>query len=122
MGIPDSEDEFAFAAKALPTPTDTPYRSPSRMSRRSSRHGSSSPPTVPSPGEDAANDENISILDPRRFTPTLHANLVSEILSLRRDVESKTTFIEALETNLHSAKANCESLSTNLSANSQETL
>lgn len=95
------------------------------MSRRSSRPGtasrggSSSPPPLPSssPGipasspttdyktaDDIANDESISILDPRRFTPTLHANLVSEILNLRRELDSKHKFIEDLESTLQSTK------------------
>ena len=33
--------------------------------------------------------------DPRRFTPNLHANLVNEILSLRRDTETKNREIES---------------------------
>jgi hypothetical protein len=45
--------------------------------------------------------DSISILDPRRFTPTLHANLVSEILALRRDQEEKLKTIESLETELY---------------------
>src|ERR1035438_9936678 len=113
-GAWETEDEYAAAAAAsLPTPTDTPYRTPSRGSRRSSRQKSvspgpsSSPPPLPN-GEshsrrnskDVTNDESISILDPRRFTPTLHANLVSEILALRRDQEEKTKIIEGLETSL----------------------
>lgn len=49
-------------------------------------------------------DETISILDPRRFTPTLHANLVSEILALRRDQEEKTGIIESLEHNLDASR------------------
>lgn len=49
-------------------------------------------------------DETISILDPRRFTPTLHANLVSEILALRRDQEEKTSIIETLEHTLESSR------------------
>lgn len=58
-------------------------------------------------------DETISILDPRRFTPTLHANLVSEILTLRRDQEDKTKLIESLETSLFSTKEEHESLQLN---------
>ena len=54
--------------------------------------------------DDVANDESISILDPRRFTPTLHASLVSEILSLRRELDSKHKFIEDLESSLQSTK------------------
>lgn len=65
-------------------------------------------------------DESISILDPRRFTPTLHANLVSEILALRRDQEDKIKLIESLEVNLHSAKEEQESLQENLVHTSKE--
>lgn len=53
---------------------------------------------------DVATDETISVLDPRRFTPTLHANLVSEILALRRDQEEKIRIIETLETTLHTTR------------------
>src|SRR5215469_11010372 len=121
---------------SLPSPSDTPYQTPRpSMSRRSSRHGtasrggSSSPPPMPSSSpavpasspntmggseyqnpDDVANDESISILDPRRFTPTLHANLVSEILSLRRELDSKHKFIEDLESNLQSTKHEKEDL------------
>ncbi|KAH6722453.1 hypothetical protein BKA61DRAFT_176040 [Leptodontidium sp. MPI-SDFR-AT-0119] len=129
----ETEDECAAAAQAsLPTPTDTPYRTPSRGSRRSSRQKSispgpsSSPPPMPT-GEknrrgskDVTNDESISILDPRRFTPTLHANLVSEILALRRDQEEKIRIIEHLETDLHNARGDHEELDANLVATSKE--
>ncbi|KAH7407833.1 hypothetical protein BKA64DRAFT_640748 [Cadophora sp. MPI-SDFR-AT-0126] len=129
----ETEDEYAAAAQAsLPTPTDTPYRTPSRGSRRSSRQKSispgpsSSPPPMPT-GEknrrgskDVTNDESISILDPRRFTPTLHANLVSEILALRRDQEEKIRTIEHLETDLHNARGDHEELDASLVATSKE--
>jgi hypothetical protein len=58
---------------------------------------------------DVTNDETISILDPRRFTPTLHANLVSEILALRRDQEDKIKIIESLESSLHTTREESES-------------
>ncbi|KAI9836879.1 MAG: hypothetical protein M1819_001044 [Sarea resinae] len=132
----DIEDDYAYAAQALPTPNDTPYRTPRTLSRRSSRYGtpspgpSSSPPPMPPDGTtnghkrnestDAANDESISILDPRRFTPTLHASLVSEILSLRRDLEQKNGFIENLETSLHSTKAENEHLHNTVSNSTKE--
>ncbi|RDL38014.1 Uncharacterized protein BP5553_05447 [Venustampulla echinocandica] len=111
MAAWETEDEYAAAAAAsLPTPTDTPYRTPSRGSRRSSRQKSISPGPSSSPpsrreSKDVTTDESISILDPRRFTPTLHANLVSEILALRRDQEEKLKTIESLETELHSTQA-----------------
>jgi len=126
----DLQLEGIGTGPSLPSPSDTPYQTPRpSMSRRSSRPGtasrgaSSSPPPLPSssPGisasspntmagsdyqnpDDIANNESISILDPRRFTPTLHANLVSEILNLRRELDSKHKFIEDLESNLQSTK------------------
>ena len=60
-------------------------------------------------------EEPLSILDPRRFTPTLHANLVSEILALRRDQEDKSKIIESLEETLHTTREEHETLQTNLS-------
>jgi hypothetical protein len=81
---------------------------------------SSPAPFPPDPREDTANDENISILDPRRFTPTLHANLVSEILNLRRELDSKHRFIEDLETNLHAARDDNDSLAKQLSTAAKE--
>src|SRR5436190_15608664 len=118
----DWEKEYAYIAQALPTPTDTPYRTPtgsmSRLSlhRRDSSPGPSSSPPPFTTGDrvniegrgivvDIANDETISPLDPRRFTPTLHASLVSEILSLRRDLEGKSRIIDTLEVNLENARS-----------------
>jgi hypothetical protein len=54
-------------------------------------------------GDAPSNDEEI-LTDPRRFTPTLHASLVSEILNLRRELDSKHKFIEDLEGNLKAAR------------------
>ncbi|CAK7225888.1 hypothetical protein SBRCBS47491_006041 [Sporothrix bragantina] len=132
MALWETEDEMdgplMAAAAALPTPTDTPYRTPSRNSRRSRRSTTpprpgTSPPPMPGTdktdktdksskrsSKDMATDETISIFDPRRFTPTLHANLVSEILALRRDQEEKMKIIESLETALHSTKEEQETL------------
>lgn len=62
----------------------------------------------------------MSILDPRRFTPTLHANLVSEILALRRDQEEKTSIIEALEQNLDSSRDEQRQAEENLTSSSKE--
>jgi hypothetical protein len=64
---------------------------------------------------------SISILDPRRFTPTLHANLVSEILALRRDQEEKIRTIENLETELHKSRGEQEQLETTAVSTSKET-
>jgi hypothetical protein len=118
-----SENEAFITNQPLPSPVGTPYHS---ISRRTSRFGtpgsdipSSPAPFPPDPHmstEDTANDQNISVLDPRRFTPTLHANLVSEILNLRRELDSKHKFIEDLETNLHTAQADNDSLAQQLSS------
>lgn len=43
-------------------------------------------------------------MDARRFTPNLHASLVSEILSLRREIESKNSTLTTLEESLHNSK------------------
>jgi hypothetical protein len=125
----EREAELAFLGQSLPTPSETPYRTPTlSMSRRSSRHGNGSPIPSSSPPPhfghdpaDTANDENISILDPRRFTPTLHASLVSEILSLRRDLDTKAKAIEDLETSLHGARLDHETLNQAMSKNGKET-
>ena len=69
----------------------------------------------------SATDEKISPLDPRRFTPSLHASLVSEILSLRREVENKTKDIEHLEASLHKTRNENESLLETVASSSKET-
>ena len=69
---------------------------------------------------DVTTDESISILDPRRFTPTLHANLVSEILALRRDQEEKTKQIESLESTLHTVREEHDRLQVNLTDTTKE--
>jgi hypothetical protein len=122
-----SDNEAYITNQPLPPPSDTPYQS---MSRRTSRYGTPigevgplSAPLPPDPQESMqpiTNDENISVLDPRRFTPTLHASLVSEILSLRRELDSKHEFIEDLETNFHSVRNENESLTEQLSASVKE--
>ncbi|KAG5297723.1 nuclear migration protein [Histoplasma ohiense] len=135
----DFENDYTYLGTSLPTGKDKkPYRTPSNpMSRRPSLHRrdsspgpSSSPPRFNSDNRyesdgpvspiDAANDETISPLDPRRFTPTLHASLVSEILSLRRDMEAKAKAIDSLEMTLETAKSEAESLSETLARSSKE--
>ncbi|CAM1500740.1 Fc.00g099020.m01.CDS01 [Cosmosporella sp. VM-42] len=132
MAVWETDDEYLSgpAATSLPTPQDTPYRTPSRGSRTSRRSRRSvtppgkgtSPPPLPNErgdkhskrsSKDITTDETISILDPRRFTPTLHANLVSEILALRRDQEEKIKLIESLEATLHSSREEQETLQEN---------
>ncbi|KAF9696785.1 hypothetical protein EKO04_005458 [Ascochyta lentis] len=117
-----SDHEAFITSQPLPSPADTPYMSSQRNSRYgtpASEIASSPPPLPPNPypeSEDEANNEKISILDPRRFTPTLHANLVSEILNLRRELDSKHRFIEDVETNLHTARTENDSLVKQLSS------
>lgn len=137
----DEGDYTDYATDApLPTPSGTPYRTP-HPSRHPSRGAtpsptpspypvSSSPPTTNGRGsplhrmnmghqqhhhlhhQDRSFDETISILDPRRFTPTLHANLVAEILSLRRELESKSNLVDTLEQDLHAARNEHETAAT----------
>ncbi len=121
----ETEDEHAGSLKAH----EATRRSSSRSAK--SRRRSKTPPnrsispaladkTAKRSSRDITTDETISILDPRRFTPTLHANLVSEILTLRRDQEDKTKLIESLETSLFSTKEENESLQANFTTLGKE--
>lgn len=126
------DHEFNYT---LPSPTDTPYRTPSSsQSLRSRRYDDMSPSSTPPPmpddraskrrsqdSDNPALDDTISPLDPRRFTPTLHASLVSEILSLRRDLESRTDDIEKLEISLHNAQTQNEILNNTMLQANKET-
>lgn len=122
-----SDNEAFISNHPLPSPSDTPYAS---LSRRTSRYSTPSTEVASSPApfppdpqddiEDANNEEDISILDPRRFTPTLHASLVSEILNLRRELDSKHKFIEDLETNLQTVRNENDSLADQLSSSTKE--
>ncbi|KAK3988628.1 anucleate primary sterigmata protein A [Cladorrhinum sp. PSN332] len=135
VGVWETEDESNGLVGSLPTPVDAPYRTPSRNVSRGSRKSrrSTTPPgknnksrsPPPTNGDrsergskrssrDVSNDENISLLDPRRFTPTLHASLVSEILTLRRDQEEKLKIIESLETSLQTIREESESFQSTL--------
>ncbi|KAK3370260.1 hypothetical protein B0H63DRAFT_527994 [Podospora didyma] len=141
MAMWETEDESTEPVGSLPTPISTPYRTPSRNASRSSRKSgrsvtppgksgkSSSPPPLPGDrsergskrsSRDVSNDDTISPLDPRRFTPTLHANLVSEILSLRRDQEEKMKFIDNLEASLHASREENEALQATLLSTGKE--
>ena len=127
-----SEVELAPAAPALPTSGSVSYQASWGISRQPSRRPpsppfiSSSPPRN-TPNEDSysrekdiSNDENISVLDPRRFTPNLHASLVSEILSLRREIENKNSILGALEENLNDNKLENNQLNEALKAQMAE--
>ncbi|KAI9927362.1 hypothetical protein ASPWEDRAFT_175080 [Aspergillus wentii DTO 134E9] len=130
------EFQTPSTARAFPAPSTTPYRRPSRARSRPSLHREDSSPTVsssptslpnqnfspegPSDLEDP-DEDNLMPFDPRRFTPTLHASLVSEILSLRRDVEGKTKAIDVLERSLDDSRIENESLHDSLSQSTKET-
>ncbi|KAI4167546.1 MAG: hypothetical protein LQ343_007117 [Gyalolechia ehrenbergii] len=121
--------------KPLPTPTDAPCQVSARSdSRQSSRVRGYSPwPSTSSPqlhvladssgyrrgeSKDNIRDDKMSIIDARRFTPNLHASLVSEILSLKREVEDKNKALTILEESLHSSKLDNGQLTATV--NSQE--
>ena len=125
-----------MGSQGLPSPADTPYETPyetptflrskrtSRASPTSSREASSSPPP-PLPSDtneiqERSRDSRYSGVDPRRFTPTLHASLVSEILNLRRELDSKNNLVENLETTLASSKDDNETLTEQLSQHSRD--
>jgi len=70
--------------------------------------------------EERENGRNISPLDSRRITPTLHASLVSEILNLRRQLEAKDEFINHLEVALQATKSENELLEVRLAASARD--
>ncbi|PNY23668.1 Uncharacterized protein TCAP_06392 [Tolypocladium capitatum] len=135
MAVWQTDDEYStgMGASSLSAAQDVPpFRTPSGTSKRPSRRSITPPGRGSSPSRmatersekrssrDITTDETISILDPRRFTPTLHANLVSEILTLRRDQEEKTKQIDGLETSLHSLKGEHEQLQDSLRNTTKE--
>lgn len=141
MAVWETDDEMSPPVKpslAARVESRTPSRgsrTPSRSSKKSRRsvtppgRMSTSPPQIPGSDKtdksdrvrkDTATDDNISILDPRRFTPTLHANLVSEILTLRRDQEDKLKVIENLETSLQSTREEEDAVQTTLQSTAKE--
>ena len=110
-----------FTPQALPTPIETPRQTLSRnSSRHTRRRRSSSPPSMPrtdrlqhdskDEATNADQDQDMSSLDPRRFTPNLHASLVGQILTLQREVECRNNTVGNLEEFLHITKAENEKL------------
>lgn len=114
------------------SPPPVPFRAPSRAASHHRRNSSLG--AVPSSafepyspvvddrdiGSDNAEEEPFSTFDPRRFTPTLHANLVSEILSLRRELESKNKEIGKLETSFDESQNEYELLNENMTKVTKE--
>ncbi|GFF51177.1 anucleate primary sterigmata protein A [Aspergillus udagawae] len=125
----DAQYQSPSAAQAFPTPSTTPHRVPSIHVRSdSSPIRSASPlappdfsPEGPSDLDDVGDEDTLSPFDPRRFTPTLHASLVSEILSLRREVENKSKAIDVLERSLDESRSENEGLTDRLSRSTKET-
>ncbi|KAJ5329212.1 hypothetical protein N7452_009602 [Penicillium brevicompactum] len=113
------------------TPSKTHSRS-RPLRRRGSSPPPSSPPGLPTPAfspdghtdgptdDDDIVEDTLSPFDPRRITPTLHASLVSEILSLRREIENKTKAIDGLEESLDESRTENETLSVTLSQVTRE--
>nr|POE51114.1 anucleate primary sterigmata protein a [Quercus suber] len=123
----------SYAGKGIPSPIDTPYETPSfirskRSSRAtiggSSREQSASPPPLPSDTDFQEKNRDgrngFSSVDPRRFTPTLHASLVSEILNLRRELDSKNGLVENLEASLANVKSEHDTMTKALSLRANE--
>lgn len=114
------------------SPPPVPFRAPSRAASHHRRNSSMG--AIPSSGfepfspvvddhdmgSDNAEEEPFPTFDPRRFTPTLHANLVSEILSLRRELESKNKEIGKLETSFDEAQNEYELLNENMTKVTKE--
>lgn len=116
----------------LPSPSDTPYQTPQLSS--STRFSSfntdtlSSPMTTPplppqrfTTSEELGAKGHASQYDPAHFTPTLHAGLVSEILSLRRELDSKHGLVDDLESLLASTRTENDTLQSNLKRTGKET-
>lgn len=129
--IETPEESFITADGTYPGPgTPTPTSSRSRQTSRTYESPATTPPPLPSHeriGKRNSDDsltgplDDLPLSDPRRFTPTLHASLVSEILSLRRDAETKSQDIERLEQSLHDAQIQNQTLSDNVFAAKGET-
>ena len=123
-------EEINYASLPLPTPTgNTPYRTPVRQpSQRSSRRVSLSPGPSSSPPkfaiqngyfiseQDVSKNERISAMEPR-----LHANLVAEILQLRRELEKKDGYVLHLEEQLHTTKEDQAKLTSVVEEKARET-
>ncbi|RKF60871.1 putative nuclear migration protein [Erysiphe neolycopersici] len=121
----DTEDEYAtVATKYLPSPSDSSYSGRIKLGHSSNSSRPVSPPSTDlkelSAENDAVKNEGSMIFDPHRITPTLHANFVSEILSLRRALEAKKKQIESLETTLYETRGEHEVFSAGLTSISKE--
>lgn len=132
------DNGYHFAAQTLPTPTDTPYESPTtNIPRQPSYQGSSSPLANYSPlpipsSEDSyfpkqqgntedGRSEKGPLHESRRFAPNnLGISLISQIHSLRKELGSKNNMVESLEEGLHSSRAENEQLTKDLKTQAVE--
>ncbi|KAI5235219.1 hypothetical protein E4T43_09420 [Aureobasidium subglaciale] len=112
-----STDYFQYGVLASPertpehTPPELPASKPPPSRGRKNRDFSTKSAPLPSFDAPESRDSNAHAFDTNRFTPTLHASLVSEILTLRRELDSKHLFIDNLEESLKTANVENESLS-----------
>jgi len=115
-----STDYFQYGALASParTPEHTPPElatsKPSSRGRAKHRDFSTNSLLPSFDASSDSRDANAHAFDANRFTPTLHASLVSEILSLRRELDSKHQFIDTLEESLKTTNTENENLSAQL--------
>ncbi|KAL8839962.1 MAG: hypothetical protein Q9176_004189 [Flavoplaca citrina] len=132
-GYQSASEPFSSSANAPFSTFATPSRGDSRQSSRLGWY-SPFPPTsssqlhtrndshghVRSDSKDNGSEEKASAMDEKRFTPNLHASLVSEILSLRRDIESKNNALAGVEENLQSSKNENGLLEATITSQEQE--
>ncbi|KAL8946462.1 MAG: hypothetical protein Q9222_007147 [Ikaeria aurantiellina] len=122
-----------FTKKLPPNPSDFPSRADSRQSSRLGWYSPFPPTSSPTShsrmdsygnarfeNKEGSKDDAMSGMDARRFTPNLHASLVSEILSLRREIESKNNALTALEETLQNSKFDNGQLTTTINTQERE--
>ena len=131
------DNGYQVGAQALPTPTDTPYDTPSRgLSAQSSRQASSSPYSTYSSGaplpagevsffqeqamSDTNDDDFYNSRDSRRLTPNLGISFVSQIHTLKKDLEARDALISSLEESLNETKVENEQLNDDLKSQRAE--
>jgi hypothetical protein len=132
-----SDKAFHILTQALPNSMDTSYETPPRgISEQSSRQGSAypTPPYFPAPFPEAEDsylseehgptnveeDGRYNSKDTRRLTPNLGISFVSQIHSLKKELESKDTLVENLEDSLQESRAEKERINSDLNVRTAE--
>lgn len=119
--LPNSADSYL---RHSPLPSPRPFGTRRSSSRITSATLTPLTPPLPADGflnlAASADDGDISQIDPRQVTPSLHASLVSEILSLRRELDTKQGFLDDLDSTLSLAKAENDALQRDLSKSAKE--